>query len=86
MFFSFYSVPLCPLKHVDKGNSDFSSCPLSDRCGVHTTLQYTCEPGFVVSSPTTKCMEDHTWNASPTCVPGTCMLKTSCSPTALKLC
>ena len=64
------SVPVCPVQTIDKGQSNSSACFSSDKCPVGTTLQYSCTSGFLISSPTTKCLEDHTWSNTPACVKG----------------
>jgi len=64
---AYIAVPVCPVPQITKDQSNSSNCITSDRCQVGTTLQYSCESGFVLLSPTTKCLEDHTWSNSPTC-------------------
>jgi len=70
VYITLTSVPVCPVLIIDKGQSNYSACFSSDKCPVGTTLQYSCEPGFLISSPTTKCLEDHTWSNAPVCVKG----------------
>jgi len=64
-------VPLCPVTQVDNGLSDTSNCLTPDRCLVNTTIHYMCDAGYVVSSPTTTCMANHTWSPLLTCAKGT---------------
>ena len=64
------AVPVCPMPSIVNTRSNSSNCITSEKCPVGTTLQYSCESGFVLSSPTTKCLDDHTWTNAPTCVKG----------------
>ena len=64
------SVPVCPVSTIDKSHSNSSGCFTSDKCPFGTILQYSCESGFILSSPTTKCLEDHTWSNAPKCERG----------------
>ena len=66
------SESVCPVIDVKHGLYNTGSCLSESRCQVGKTLEYTCESGFTVSSPTTTCLEDHTWSASPMCTKGKC--------------
>ena len=46
------------------------NCPTNDSCLVNSTMEYSCNPGYVNADPTTKCFKNHSWDPKPTCSPG----------------
>ena len=51
-------------------NGVASNCPTTDRCLVNSTMEYSCNPGYVSATPTTKCLNNHKWDLKPMCTAG----------------
>jgi len=62
------SVPICPVIQIENGVA--SNCPTTDRWLVNSTMEYSCNPGYVSATTTTKCLKIHNWDPKPTCSPG----------------
>jgi len=62
------SVPICPVTQIENGVN--SNCPTTDRCHVHSTVEYRCNPGYVSATRTTTCLNNHSWDPKPTCTAG----------------
>jgi len=63
------SVPICPVMQIENGVA--SNCPTNGRCQVNSTIEYSCNPGYVSATPTTTCLNNHSWDPKPTCIAGT---------------
>ena len=59
-------VPICPLVKIENG---VSNCSTHDGCQVNSTMEYSCNPGYVSATPTTKCLKNHQWDPTPKCSP-----------------
>ena len=62
------SVPICPAMHIENGVA--SNCPSTHKWQVNSTMEYNCNPGYVSATPTTTCLNNHSWDPKPTCTAG----------------
>jgi len=73
LIYNIVAVPVCPVqtpddKHINVTNLD--NCMSDYRCPFGVVLNYTCTKGFIVSSPTATCLENHNWSTKPKCIEG----------------
>ena len=62
------AVPICPVTQIEYGAA--SNCSITDKCHVNSTMKYSCNPGYITATTTTKCLNNHKWDPEPTCIAG----------------
>ena len=62
------SAPICPVTQIEYGAA--SNCSITDKCHVNSTMKYSCNPGYITATTTTKCLNNHKWDPEPTCIAG----------------
>ena len=63
-----FAVPICPVTQIENGVA--SNCSTNEKCHVNSSMDYSCNPGYVSETPTTKCLNNHKWDPKPTCIAG----------------
>jgi len=53
---------------VTNARVNTSECLTNDRCPVGTLLEYVCSEGYIISSPTTACLDNSSWSHQPECI------------------
>ena len=51
-------------------NGVASNCSSTDRCHVNSTIEYSCNAGYIGATATAKCLNNHSWDPKPTCSGG----------------